>query len=173
MTPSSGPNESVSYLLRQLRPHLSRRRKWQIATMALVTVLSAFAEFLSLGAVFPFLAALVAPEETSNYPMISGIAERFRLQSEDQLVLLLALLFIVIMLFAALIRIVLSYGNTRLAVAIGSDITTQAYRKTLYQPYEQFVGLNSSTLLSNIQKAKAVTQNLLYKSSFLVSLYPD
>jgi len=158
---STVSDESVLSLLRQMGSHLSRRRKLQVALLAILTILSAFSEFLSLGAILPFLAALVAPDQVFRYPVISWLIEGLRLQSSDQVVLVFALLFIAVMLLAAAVRLALTYGNTRIAIAIGADLASEAYRRTLYQPYQEFVKRNSSALLSNIEKSNAVANGFV------------
>ena len=151
----SGEGSALS-LFRQINSHLSNRRKRQTALLGVLTVIGAFAEFLSLGALLPFLAALVAPDRITSYPVISWLAGGLESRSSDQVVLLFALLFVVLILVTAVIRLVLSYGNTRLAVAIGSEFTTAAFRRTLNQPYEKFVHLDSSLLISNIDKSNTI-----------------
>ena len=145
-----------------MAPQLSRRRKRQIALLTLLTVLAAFAEFVSLGAILPFLAALVAPDEVLKYPVISQLVEGLDLRSSNQVVLLFALLFVVLMLVTSIIRLALSYGNMRIAVAIGAEFSSEAYRRTLYQPYQEFVKINSSVLVANIDKSNTVANGFVH-----------
>ena len=51
---------------------------------------------------------------------------------------------------AAAVRLLNLWLNGRLAAAIGSDLSCEAYQRTLYQPYEVHVQRNSSGVISGI-----------------------
>jgi hypothetical protein len=51
---------------------------------------------------------------------------------------------------AGAIRLLTLWLNGRLAAAIGSDLSSEAYRRTLYQPYLVHVTRNSSGLIATI-----------------------
>ena len=49
---------------------------------------------------------------------------------------------------AALVRLSNLWLNGRLAAAVGSDMSCEAYRRTLYQPYEVHVQRNSAEVIT-------------------------
>lgn len=151
----SGDGSAIN-LFRRINSRLSNRRKTQMSLLAILTVLGAFAEFLSLGTLLPFLAVLVAPDEVFSYPVVSWLVDSLELRSNDQVVFLFALLFVATIVATAAIRLVIAYGNTRLAVAVGSEFTSGAFRQILNQPYQQFVHLDSSLMISHIDKTNAM-----------------
>lgn len=115
-------------------------------------LLSAFAEVISLGSVLPFLGILVAPDRVFNHPIAADVIHAWGITSADQLVLPLTVVFAAAALTAGAIRILLLWVSIRLSNACGADLSTEAYRRTLYQPYQAHVARNSSAVLSGISK---------------------
>ena len=137
-------------LLVRLWHHLSRRRKRQFVLLLGLMLVSAFAEVISLGAVLPFIGILVAPDRVFSHPIVADAAQAWGIVSADQLVLPLTVAFAVAALMAGTIRILLVWVSTRLAFAGGADLSIEAYRRTLYQPYRVHVARNSSEVISSI-----------------------
>ena len=136
--------------LRRLWFHLGRRRQRQYWLLMGLIPVSAFAEIVTLGAVLPFLSVLTAPDKALTYPIVGDAARVLGFTSSDQLVLPLTVAFAVAALMSGAIRSLLLWANTRLAVASGSDLSVEAYRRTLYQPYSIQVSRNSSEMISGI-----------------------
>ena len=93
------------------------------------------AELVSLGAVLPFLAVLSNPQQLWQQPLIHALALRVGYSQAQQLVLPATAAFALAAVLAALIRVLNLWLNGRLAAAVGSDLSCEAYRRTLYQPY--------------------------------------
>ena len=113
------PDPSLRQLLRQLWAHLA----------------SSAAEVLSLAAVLPFLAVLANPEGLWNQPMVQQWAPRLGIAGAQELLLPITIAFEVAALAAGAIRLLNLWLNRRLGdqrnVAIGSDLSCEAYRRTL------------------------------------------
>jgi ATP-binding cassette, subfamily B, bacterial PglK len=148
-------------LLRHLWGHLSARRKRQFTMVAVLILLSAFAEVLSLGAILPFLGILTAPERVFTYPRIAYFVHAWGITSADQLILPFAVAFALAAVFAGLFRMLVLWISTRLAYATGADFSSEVYRRTLYQPYQVHVGSNSSDVISGITGKVADTVTVL------------
>ena len=144
------PDPSLRKLLRQLWAHLGRRRRLQLGVLLLVMLASSVAEVLSLAAVLPFLAVLANPEGLWNQPLVQQWAPRLGIASAQALLLPITIAFAVAALAAGAIRLLNLWLNGRLAAAIGSDLSCEAYRRTLYQPYAVHLARNSSELIASI-----------------------
>jgi ATP-binding cassette subfamily B protein len=149
---SKSAESGLGSLLLRLWRHLSPRRRRQFGLLLGLVLLSTFAEIASLGAVLPFLATLAAPESLLNYPMIAGLVQRLGITSADALVVALASAFAVVALLAGAIRILLLWASTRLAFATGADLSSEVYRRTLFQPYRVHVSRSSGEVISGITK---------------------
>ena len=150
--PGSSPAASLD-LLRRLWAHIAPRRRRQFGLLLILMVLAAFAEMISLGAVMPFLAVLLAPERVFNHPAAGPLIHALGLSAPRDLQWSLSLAFVVMVLAGLLIRQLLLLVNTRLSLAIGAELSAGIYRRTLYQPYSVHLTQNSSRVISAIGKA--------------------
>ena len=140
--------------------HLSRRRRWQLLGLFFLMLVSAFAEMATLGAVVPFLALLADPTVANKYPLLKTILSWFG--AEDGNVLLSAgIIFCIITISAALVRMLMMWSSMRFSYGLGADIGAEVYRRTLYQPYSWHVSQNSSEVLAGIDKVGAVVGGIL------------
>lgn len=143
---------STRTLLQGIWRHLTHRRRMQLRSLLMVMLLSGLAELVSLGAVLPFLALLSDPRRLWQQPFVQTLAMRVGFTSESQLVLPVSLLFAFAAVMAAFIRLSNLWLNVRLAAAVGSDLSCEAYRRTLYQPYAVHLQRNSSEVIKRVTK---------------------
>lgn len=166
----NNPKRNLIELLRRLWSHLSRRRQYQFIFLMGLMLLSAFAEVASIGAVLPFLGVLVAPEKVLANPLLKNFIHSFGINSADELVLALTVLFSVVALTAGAIRLLLLWVSTRIAYSSGTDLSIELYRRTLYQPYQIHVARNSSEVISGITtKVNEVTYGILLSVLTMIS----
>lgn len=163
------PKPTISSLLWRLWRHLSRRRHMQFGLMLALMVTSAFAEMVSLGAVVPFLGVLVAPEKAFSYAIVANTAKLFGISSSADLLLPISIVFAVAAMAAGGIRMFLLLCNSRLAHVSGSDLSSDIYRRTLYQPYQVHVARNSSEVSSLLEFKVGSAVNVLLQVLSLVS----
>jgi ABC-type bacteriocin/lantibiotic exporter with double-glycine peptidase domain len=142
------PPQSTRTLLRGIWSHLSLRRRIQLGLLLVVMLASGVAELVSLGAVLPFLAVLSDPERLWQQPLIQALAVRVGLTAARDLLLPATLAFAAAAVLAALVRLTNLWLNCRLAAAVGSDLSCEAYRRTLYQPYSVHVQRNSAAVIT-------------------------
>lgn len=147
---TSTPDASLRQLLCQLWGHLGQRRRLQLGVLLLVMLASSVAEVVSLASVLPFLAVLANPEGLWSQPLVQQWAPRLGIASAEALLLPITIAFAAAALAAGAIRLLNMWLNGRLAAAIGSDLSCEAYRRTLYQPYAIHLVRNSSGLIASI-----------------------
>ena len=132
--------------------------------------ISAFAEIASLGAVVPFLGILVSPERVLDHYLVGKIVQNLGINSTDQLLIIITLIFIVCAVMAGLIRIFLTWSSTRVAFATGADLGSEVYKRTLYQPYWVHASQNSSEVISGIiTKTNLVVFDVLMPLLLMIS----
>ncbi len=142
--------DNLRGLLVRLWRQISPQRRRQFMTVMGLGVVAGFAEVVSLGAVLPFLGVLTAPERVVKFPVVRRAMTLFGVTTSGQLVLLLAVAFGIAAVAAGALRLALLWGSTRVALATGADFSSEAYRRTLYQPYQVHVMRNSSEFISGI-----------------------
>ena len=162
---SQEPTQSTRSLFLGIWSHLSRHRRIQMGLLLLLMLTSGLAELVSLGAVLPFLTVLNNPSVLWQQPFVQKIALRLGFTEASELLIPCTLLFSVAVVLAALIRLGNLWLNGRFAASVGSDLSCEAYRRTLYQPYEVHVQKNSTSL---IQAASTqISQTTIALNSFL------
>ena len=133
-------------------------------------ILASLLEVISLGAVLPFLGVLTAPEQVFNYYLAKPLIESLELTSPNQLLFPFTIIFILTVIFAASVRLLLLYSMTRLAFAIGADLSIDIYRRTIYQEYAIHISRNSSEVINGIiTKTGAVINGIINPMLVLIS----
>ena len=147
---SESASQSTLNLLIGLWSHLSRKRRSQLGCLLIVMLASGMAELVSLGAVLPFLAVLSEPEMLLQQWPVKALASWFSWTTPNEIVWPFTIAFAIAALLTALIRLTNLWLNGRLAAAVGSDLSCEAYRRTLYQPYSVHLQRNSSDVITSI-----------------------
>jgi ATP-binding cassette subfamily B protein len=128
----------------------------QIFQILILMLLASFAEMLSIGAIFPFLGVLIDPDQLLRFYIIQVLLDRWQLTSAAQLLLPFSIIFCLITLAAAAIRLTLAFATTRYSNAIGAALSLDMYRRALYQPYLVHVSRNTSEVIGGITGKSAM-----------------
>ena len=152
--------------------HISRRRKLQALVSVILTLAGGVAEIISLGAVVPFIAVLTAPEQVLQNPVASRLARWAGISAPREMIMPLAVLFCVAAIVAGVLRVAQLWFNIRFAQVVGSDLSAEVFRRTLYQPYTFHLNQNTSTILAFVtQKVSAVASGLQAMLVFATSVF--
>lgn len=146
--------------LKRLLQHLSRRRLWQLAGLTMLMLTGAAAEMATLGAVVPFLGLLSNPSAIDQYPLITSVLNALGFDLSNML-LAAGVLFGVVALLAAALRMLLMWVLYRFTFGLGADLGGEVYLRTLHQPYAWHVRHNTSEILAGIQKVNAVIYSVM------------
>jgi ABC-type multidrug transport system fused ATPase/permease subunit len=144
---------SLGTLLKALRP---RRRKQLILLLGLMFV-AALAEMLSIGAILPFLAVLAEPQQAQQMPIMKFLMKVLMLEPGNNLRWQMTAMFGGAIVFAGVVRFLLIYASARFNFSVGHELSSELYRRTLYQPYEEHTSRNSSEIQAGISKVDVVT----------------
>ena len=129
--PQSPSVKTIYYDLKRLWSHLLPKRRLQASLILILMVIASIAEIVSIGAVLPFLGVLTNPEIIFEHEYSQKIIHLLDISSPDQLLLPVTILFIIVTLLSACIRVTLLYLTTKLSFTTGSDLSVDIYRKTL------------------------------------------
>jgi ABC-type bacteriocin/lantibiotic exporter with double-glycine peptidase domain len=164
-------NRYVS-LLRRLWAHLSFRRRGQFLLLLGLSGVSAFAEMIGLGLVFPFLGVLVSPEKVMAMPVIGKITSFLGISSTDELLFALTAALVVATLIASSVKLLLLWGSARVSITAAGDLSVELYRRTLYQPYAMQISRNSSEIIAGVSTKVSHSMLFLHQSSTMLSSVP-
>ena len=143
-------NKPFFFLINKLWSFLSSQRKIHFFLLLIFTIFSSFAEVVSIGAIFPFLAAITSPDKLLKNEYFSMLFSNYYSYLENNLLLYITITFSSIILISGLIRMILWWLQTRISFGAGADFSYEIYKKTLYQPYEVHLARNSSEVISGI-----------------------
>ncbi|WP_217650706.1 ABC transporter ATP-binding protein [Spirulina major] len=153
---------SVLQDLGRLWVYLSGRRRRQLVMLLVLMIASSLSEVVSLGAVIPFLGALSNAERLLTNPRLEPWLTTLRIVTANQLVTVLAIVFVLAVLIANGLKLVTVYYQTHLGSVIGSNLSCQVYENTLHQPYPFHVQQNSSDLIQLVTTdTSSLTQGVL------------
>ena len=139
---------SVLKLSIKIWKHLKPKRKYQLAFIFILMLLSGVSEILSLASIIPFLGILTSPEKIWQIDFIRNIAISLGTNSPSELLLPSTIIFSLTSIFSGIVRIYNYKANFNLSSAIGSDISSDCFKKIIYQPYIIQVQQNSSRAIS-------------------------
>jgi len=132
--------------------------------------LTSLVEVVSIGAVLPFLGVLTAPESLFQHSLAQPLIELLEINSAEQMLLPVTIIFIVATVFSGVTRLLLLYVMTKLSQAVGADLSINIYRRTLYQKYAVHVQRNSSVVINGvINKTGAVVGGIITPTMTLIS----
>lgn len=134
----------------QLWHKVSSRRRGQFGLLLILMILCSISEIVSIGAVLPFLGALTAPNRVFEHSIAQPFIQVLGLTSSEQLLLPLTITFGLAALMASALRVLLLRSSIRLSFAVGTELSSEIYRRTLYQPYAVHIARNSSEVISGI-----------------------
>ena len=159
-------NNSINLLplIYNLRKNIRKNRFNKIYLSFIVIFLTGIFESLTLALVSPFLTSISSPNLLYKNKYIIFIFNKFGFIFNNQIVLLCILLFCMAAFLSAIFRVYSLWLNTKLASIIASDLSCDAYRKTIYQEYLVHISRNSSEIIT------AITTHVGYTHVFLNSI---
>ena len=113
-------------------------------------IISGISEIFLIGSVIPFITLINNPNEISKIPFLKNYIN-FE-NSEDYLEILkpVLLIFIVAIIFATIVKLINVWLIERLGAKIGSDLSSQFFRKTLYKSYLSHLSQNTSKIINSL-----------------------
>jgi ABC-type multidrug transport system fused ATPase/permease subunit len=160
---------SVISLLSQIWRFIDPKRRKQFWILLGAMCLSSLLDAFSLGATLPFLSALTAPEKLFNSAVAQPLINIFQLSSPSDIVLPITILFCVATIFSGAAKLFVLWFGTRLSFSLGSEISTEVYRRSLFQPYLKQISRNSSEVINAITTKVTATINAINMSFIFIS----
>jgi ATP-binding cassette, subfamily B, bacterial PglK len=133
----------------KLFKYLGKKEKLKIFFCIFMMTISSFAEVFSIGALIPFVTAILSPETLTDINLINGLFDIINLKNYDPQ-LIFTIVFIIAIIFANFIKVYVLYLVIKLAKIIPIELASAIYTKTLKLDYQDFKKKNSSALISLI-----------------------
>jgi ABC-type multidrug transport system fused ATPase/permease subunit len=157
----SKDSNSFYALILRLWVHITLKRKRQLIVLFLLSVLTSFAEVISLGAVLPFLSVLTTPEKVFHYSILKPFILFLHLTEPKQLILPITLAFTIAVILSGMMRLLLLSVQTRLSFSLGGDFSYKIYRNSLFQSYLVHTKQNTSQVITGLTKASGLVSSVI------------
>jgi len=136
---------------------MSRRHRQRLFVVGAATILGAFAEVLTLGAVVPLLVVISNPSRLLQNEWASWVFDVFGVTSAPQMVLFTTIVFAGLALTAGAFRIWLLWLSTRFVHQLSRDVASRVNSNILHQNYSYHVERHTGEMVAATMKAAAIT----------------
>ncbi len=162
---SSGMVETLRKTVAFLSP---REKRWLCLLLVIVVVMALF-ELAGVVAVMPFLAVVSRPELVETHPILSVVYARLGFASADRFMIFLGVAAFLILVAAAVVRMVGQYALIRFAQMRRHAIGSRLLEGYLGRPYEFYLGRHSGELSKAIlSEVDVVVQSVLQPAALML-----
>lgn len=113
-------------------------------------VLSALAELSSFGAVLPFLEAINSEPDVHQNGIYKLTYDALPFIEPNNVTAFFTVFFIVLVIFSSLVRLKTLRMSGKFAASLGSEMSTLAFKNTLYQQYQVHLSRNTAEIINTI-----------------------
>jgi ATP-binding cassette, subfamily B, bacterial PglK len=145
--------------LQTLYHTLSRGRKRQAWLTAVLMLVGAIAEVLSVGAILPFLSIVANPGKAASIPGIGMLFEQLAPAYDP--ITTTAVAFVFFAIISAALRLLLTWVSQSFAFHASYDLSNQAFHRAITQPYRFYISGNSSEIVAGFEKIYGITYSVL------------
>ena len=140
---------------------LKGKRKLQLIIVICFMVLSGLSEMLTIGALYPYINLINNPKSGFQEESLQTIIKVFKISTPEQLIYTSTFLFILIVIFTSITRLLNLTLNYRLSAYIGNELAISAYKNILYKNYIYHKNVNSSELISALTTKITLTIRMI------------
>ncbi len=126
------------------------KQRFRFVKLILLSIAVSIFDVISIGAVLPFVSVITNPTAILRNEAVSPYLLMVGIQDSSHLLLLATLLFGISAIVAGGMRTLLLWVTTRFTFETCTDLSSDIYLKTLYQPYEVHNSRNSSKIINGV-----------------------
>jgi ATP-binding cassette subfamily B protein len=136
----------------------------------------ALAEIATIGAVLPFLQIVTDPAGMANMPVIGRFFSGWEGADARAFILPAAALLVLIAAVSTGVRLLLLWKLQKYTYALSHDLGMEIFRKSIRQPYSDFVKRHSSEVLAALEKVNLLANSVILSvmqaaSSFVIATF--
>ena len=124
-------------------------------------ILGAFAELATIGSLLPFLSLLAGVNQPARIPSFGWLFAAVGATTPREQIWVAAVMFAGIAMFAAGIRLWLSWSTQKFRALLGHELSVEVQRRILQQPYPFHLAHNSSEAVAAIDKVYSLVVDVL------------
>ena len=152
-------------LISRINQYLSLVRKKQLIFLFILIIFLSLTEAISLASIIPFIGVFMNPDFFFSSPWLSFFINFFEINDNDQLFLLVTIIFISLLILSFLIRIFTIYLTNKITYFIEADLKIKIFKYNINQSYSYHLKKSSYIVMSNIvQKTNTIA---IFTNSFI------
>jgi len=150
-------------LLKILLLNVASQDKRRFLMVVILTVISSIFEVFSIGIVIPLITALTDSNKLLDFEIIREIFIFFDMKQSQDLIIPMVVLFIIIIIVSAIVRIWSIKVNANFSFLLGSRLSVKTYHNILHRSYENYKDVNSSKDISRlVSKMNILINGLIF-----------
>jgi ATP-binding cassette subfamily B protein len=154
----------ISFIFLEIWPLIKSIRKFQIILLFLFTLISAFLEVISIGAVIPFMEVMLDPSIVQKYlnylSNLNLIDFNFNNFTEYEVKLYFTIFFIITVIISSLSRFFVYYLNLKISYLTDFDLKNDTFSNLSNTNLKVRKILNINETLSSFEKIKSIYKSL-------------
>lgn len=143
-------DQSTIHLTKKLFLLMERRRLYQFLILLTLMILTSAFEVISIGAVIPFLGALIEPSNIFELPAAQPFIQFLGLNQPTQIIFPISALFAIAVVMSGAMRVLLLWASVKFSFILGVDLSVGIFTQVINQPYIAHTKQNSSDIISAI-----------------------
>ena len=143
-------NESLGFLISQIFFLLTPQKKIKFYILLFLIFLSSITEVISVASIIPFIAIFLNTESFISNPYLNSFLNFFAIPNDENLFLWITIIFILIILLAAVVKFINVKTINNFSVFVESDFRELIFKNNINQDLEYHLDQNSNKVLSNI-----------------------
>jgi ABC-type multidrug transport system fused ATPase/permease subunit len=137
------------------------KKKIFLFQLFILNIVNFLCEIFILSFIFPFITLIISPEILQNNLTILKIFSYFGLNI-IKINLYIVLLFVVLILLSAFLKILLQYYNTKVVNVLALEFSNKLYKFFLNLDYSEFIKFNSSEIITMLTRNVEHFSTLLF-----------
>lgn len=163
--------ESIS-LLKNLFKLLEAQRRGQIHYLFVLMAVVSIFEVVSIGAVIPFLAVLLSPEEVFTHDLFFSIDIFGEFARPEDLILVISLGFAFVVTIAGVLRYLMLVALTKFSYSFGSELSVRVFKQAMSRDYATQKLRNSGEIINAISvQTNIVIAGIIRPAFVLISSF--
>jgi len=159
---------SVS-LLKNISTHLDSKRKKDIKFVFYLSMLSSFAESVSIALLVPFVSFFVNPDNYLFNNLFKSLFNLLNLTSEREILTTVSLSFIFIVMLSSLIKLKYIKTSNALTDNITSDFRIKIFNFLINQDYSYYFKFGSNEIMSNLSQKTGAFTTIIFSSINIIN----
>lgn len=151
--------------IKTIIPNIFLKKSIKILFFLLLTMLL---ESLGIGVLLPIVSLVLDPELIYSYPSIIGFLSKYGIDTHNQIVLLVIILFGVIYIVKTILLIYVSWVLSDYSQGLSNHLSVKLFAGYVNQPYIESINTNSANLQRNV--TTEINQFTAFITNFLFFL---